>query len=105
MLLRILNHPPPQSVSAHHTARYIRKPYKLMVGHFGDGSWSVEPTGRYLYNNDTNVIDMIEQEGTSTKRCCKCMLVICVFCMFLALVYAAATVFSHTFDLFAHLFL
>ncbi len=47
-------------------ASYIRKPYKLMVGHFGDGSWSVEPTGRYLYNNDTNVIDMIEQEGTSS---------------------------------------
>lgn len=59
-----------------------------MVGHFGDGSWSVEPTGRYLYNNDTNVIDMIEQEGAQTllrMHACEN-----VFLHVLARVYATA---------------
>jgi hypothetical protein len=41
---------------------YLRPPYKILVGHRGDSSWSTEPQGRYLYGEATDALDMFEEE-------------------------------------------
>lgn len=41
---------------------YLRPPYKLLLGHAGDGEWSSEPQGRYLYGPHTSLLDVAEEE-------------------------------------------